>query len=92
MLGRKCAAGWLIPDDLYRESMECNPVQTDEYRRMFTANENEVTKLIRELGHDIVLVRKLQVIHDNKQICEWESEWRILAFRNNLTMPEGELV
>jgi hypothetical protein len=70
--GKHCAAGALIPDELYDPALECTAVGgTDEDQHK---NSNAVTLLIEELGHDIELVKALQAVHDNAALAEWESK------------------
>jgi len=71
--GTKCAGWTLIPDELYNESMEGNTVDGLPY---FT-----------NLVEDINFLLKLQSIHDNDPIDEWETEWRDLAISHILQMP-----
>lgn len=52
--GYKCAAGHLIPDHLYDESMEGKRIGYDFL----------LTQIIKDEGHDIFLVQDLQFVHD----------------------------
>ncbi len=57
--GLKCAVGCLIPDSEYTEDMEdCLP---------YVRSENDLTRLLRNLGHDINLCGDLQSVHDSRQ-------------------------
>lgn len=63
--GRKCAAGHLIPDALYRKSMEGS-----------FAYEGLVAEVLEDAGHDAEFVRQLQILHDDKaQSREDDSAW-----------------
>jgi len=52
--GRMCAAGCLIPDELYRFEMESRSVADDQPAGV----------VIASLGHDLGLVASLQGLHD----------------------------
>jgi hypothetical protein len=74
--GKRCAAGWLIPDDRYDPAFEHTGLGgMDDSGR----NSNGVTLLMEELGHDIELVAELQSIHDNAPLDTWEDRFRQLA-------------
>ena len=64
--GRKCAAGWLIPDELYRPDME------DDSATHIFENSEELLDVIGRDGLDdkLALIRRLQSIHDGDE--EWE--------------------
>jgi hypothetical protein len=51
--GSKCAAGVLIPDELYNPRFEGT-----------AADQKDVGSILSRLGHDLSLVRDLQVVHD----------------------------
>src|SRR5437899_3188379 len=79
--GTKCAAGWLIPDDLYQPEMEGTLVGAGAGRNGDERPEtlNAVSRVLRELGHDLELVRHLQSIHDVGTPDEWERRFCDLA-------------
>lgn len=76
--GFKCAAGMLIPDDQYDPNMEAYTMRND-----FMLN------FISNLGHDVILVRELQDIHDSnglishytpkQRFAHMEADWHRLA-------------
>lgn len=74
--GLKCAAGWLIPDDKYSDSIEDK-----------CADDESVACILEEEGHDVDLVLSLQRIHDDIPPSGWEHSWRTLANRFHLEMP-----
>ena len=65
--GRKCAVGCLIPDHKYSLSLEGQSLEVE-----FA---NELKKILEEEGHDLNLVRQLQVIHDRVFIDHCETEF-----------------
>lgn len=72
--GTKCAAGCLIPDRLY------DPV----YEGATILDKNDkarlVGRIIEEQGHDLLLVRRLQRVHDlYSPVDQWEREFVIVA-------------
>lgn len=69
--GLKCAAGCLIPKRNYKKAFEGTSIC-----RM---GGEAVTDLIKSKGHDLQLVRRLQMCHDDLQPCEWESEFQEIA-------------
>jgi hypothetical protein len=91
--GRKCAAGWLIPDDLYEPEMEGTLVSTgtlDSNGDERPDTLNAVSRVLRELGHDLELVRHLQSVHDAGTPDEWERRFCDLSqtFELVYTPPE----
>ena len=76
--GKRCAAGCLIPDELYSEDMEKHYVAIN-----FGPSEGQPTppgKVIVELGHDLELVHALQKIHDRTvDVSTWRDQLRRLA-------------
>lgn len=64
--GRRCAAGCLIPDTLYRRGMEG--------KTSFT-----LRKLFEELGHNVELVDRLQQCHDSVPVEDWAAKLRDIA-------------
>ena len=76
--GLKCAAGCLIPDEIYDEDLEgqlwCN------------------IKDIVDMKQHAYLVTKLQYIHDEKDVNCWKHELTFLANRLALSTVVMELV
>lgn len=54
-LGRKCAAGWLIPDEVYDDHMEGEPIE-----QLF-----ELYSELEHLSRHVELIQKLQDAHDS---------------------------
>ena len=69
--GRRCAAGCLIPDDKYSPSLEGQSLELE--------SSTELRAILHEEGHDVGLVRQLQMIHDTVLIHHWEKEFEKLA-------------
>lgn len=75
--GRKCAVGILIPDDKYKQDMEqCN------------CDIVHIATLLEQLGHDVPLCRDMQTVHDHFNIPDWESHFRVIAEKHNITYTE----
>lgn len=79
--GDRCAAGVLIPDDRYNYDMEnhsilnwCGKLMTDCI----------VSQLMVELGHDVMLVGRLQKVHDQNDPLHWETQLKKLASEEGL--------
>lgn len=79
--GDKCAAGCLIPDDLYHRNMEGmaidSLIETVKFPPYFKANEH--------------LISEMQWIHDKQSIVDWEENWKRIATDYQLvyTPPES---
>ncbi len=71
----KCAAGHILPDALYHDSME-------GYR----INSDRCTAFKEVVGEDAMsLLVRLQVIHDTYGAEEWEAEWARVAASHGVT-------
>ena len=70
----KCAAGHLIPDELYDENMESH-----DWMGLV-----QKWPSIAALGLPNDLVFALQQIHDHQPVEDWEMYWRELAETHNL--------
>jgi hypothetical protein len=68
----KCAAGCLIPDELYDSKMEFKKVTELDY---FKNNFSDI---------EIPLIRQLQDIHDDFEPLEWSLQIKIIAAQWNL--------
>lgn len=86
--GRKCAAGWLIPDEDYNTNYEGQVVS--RYIK------NSVTDYFKSRDLDICFIIKLQGIHDNtwckndsdeEFIDLWKRQMYDLAQNEKLVMP-----
>jgi len=58
--GAMCAAGILIPDDMYHVGMEGT-----------ACSDGDVFAVLNQLGIDYTLVRSLQQLHDNVPVDIW---------------------
>lgn len=71
----KCAAGCLIPDELYKPEMENNGIL-------------QVDKVFNLNLPDIALVSRMQRIHDNCHVRDWEHHFKMAAKEFNLVVPD----
>lgn len=69
--GLKCAAGCLIPDDLYTLNMEGTRVCGLSF-----FHEN--------FKNEIWMIRRLQSVHDNLEPKNWKSELKFMCSEHNL--------
>lgn len=77
--GRKCAVGWLIPDNLYSPSMEGLAA---------TSRRAGLAAALEELNHDLDLLVALQKAHDDSHSPEsMESKLRKTARLFGLSVP-----
>lgn len=77
----RCAAGCLIPDKQYRDSFE---------GRQIGGSDLTLNSTILCLGHDILLVRALQVVHDEHYVRDWEHRFQFVANEFGLTYTPPE--
>lgn len=85
--GMKCAAGFLITDEMY-EKYGAGDLEGGSVN-----NSLEVQKALMESGVDMLhtsrdLVGRLQYIHDSELPEKWAHELQITADMYHLTMPE----
>ena len=68
--GKKCAAGHIIPDELYSPEMESkNPFGIPAFA---------------DLVENLTFLNDLQYAHDNYNVEDWEECWKELAKQYNL--------
>lgn len=79
--GKMCAAGCLIPDSQYRAWFEGATIGE-------TRDHNAVTQVISCLGHDLRLVKDLQLVHDLYGVERWEEQFERVAKQHNLIFTE----
>lgn len=75
--GLRCAVGCLIPDNLYRPTME-------------GYNVSDLAKFHPELPHlrrHTNILTKMQYIHDSQKPDQWPAALEVLAKEHKLTMP-----
>lgn len=84
--GLKCAAGHLMSDEEYNTyPIEGQIVYTHlDEDDADLASRAMPTKLMLAKGHNLLLVKCLQRIHDQSEPSEWESQWKDLARVLNL--------
>lgn len=76
--GRKCAAGWIIPDNLYSDKMESEGVAG-----------LHVFRVVYSLVENVEFLRLLQMVHDSyNQPDKMKAELEALAKRRGLAIPE----
>jgi len=81
--GRRCFAGVLIPDELYRANFEGWSLRSG------VSNEpSHVGKVLADLGYDIDFVNELQKIHDMTSVDMWEEQFQDLAEKHGLEVPD----
>jgi len=79
--GLKCAAGVLIPDDKYHEGLEWATID-------FGTRAGE---LLRDLGHNIPLVRDLQLCHDGLNVEDWGLRLEEIAKKHGLIIRQEDV-
>lgn len=70
----KCAAGAIIPDELYERGMEGIPI--------CAVNESFNLRL-----EHIELVQSMQYVHDNWEPIDWEEQFIVVAKEFDLVVP-----
>lgn len=85
--GLKCAVGCLITDEEYRSDMENQAVATV----LNFASRNGITSLSNRLDEHIIILNRLQIIHDRTPIHQWPDRLEGVAKDYNFSMP-NELV
>jgi hypothetical protein len=88
--GKMCAAGCLIPDAKYDPKMEKHGVPTNA-QNASSANVL-IAKALESEGHDLLLVRDLQGVHDNREVSDWECYFESTAEDHGLTYTPPEPV
>lgn len=78
--GRKCAIGWLIPDERYKKRMEGKPITSIIYALPDFINITDAMK---------VTLAELQQLHDNAKSGELKEAFQLYANKNQLTFPES---
>jgi hypothetical protein len=89
--GRKCAAGWLLPDELYCDAMEAIGAV---YDTVLARSDNVSEETFLAKHHE--LLKDLQNAHDGagfggSHLAPWEVESRLKAVveKHELQWPEG---
>jgi hypothetical protein len=73
--GLKCAAGCLIPDELYTPDMERQSIHSD----------GRAGAVLERLGYNLDLVLSLQAVHDQGVPDNWPKRLRAVAARYKLS-------
>lgn len=72
--GLQCFAGCLIPDDQYVPEMETTVPM------IHAGNKGTLTgECLLKLGYDLAFVRRLQNIHDHREMDRWEEGFEEVA-------------
>ncbi|WP_157140646.1 hypothetical protein [Paraburkholderia graminis] len=82
MDGKRCAIGWIIPDEVYERSLEFLGVR-DLAARLI---ESEHAAFARVLYRHMPLLRDLQEMHDARHPFEWPFALRVIAQRHQLNV------
>lgn len=73
----RCAAGWIIPDNLYNSKMET--------RRMYAVF-SDFPKVAEYLGREnSELVQRLQDVHDQEPVEYWPTALKVVAEKFELS-------
>lgn len=91
----KCAAGCLIPDELYNHSFEGQIIYEKKYENdIYQIPYNSITTLVCEQGYEecLPLIRNMQIIHDCSFVEYWERGFEIIAHKFGLiySAPQGK--
>jgi hypothetical protein len=82
-MGRKCAIGCLIPDDVYKPAMEGGDVGD------IIAKDLLPLSLAAEFYKNLRLLSALQKVHDQSNtFADWERQWRMVAEDFKLRYPK----
>jgi hypothetical protein len=83
--GCKCAVGALIPDDLYRPSLEGYRATSESVRSILVC--------VGVFHEHLMLVGELQTVHDSFLPLQWRNELRLLAMRRGLEFnPPADVI
>lgn len=83
--GRMCAAGVLIPDDLYDPEWDRRGATIFSCPGDPDSGLQAPGECIKEQGHDLVLVDQLQDVHDTSTVYEWMERLSFVAKLHNLS-------
>ncbi len=78
--GNKCFVGELIPDELYKPSMERKSIL------MVMGDFPEIKTLFKDVNQD--LLQDLQSVHDSDVISDWKEKLRWFGLHYKLEIPE----
>ena len=85
--GNKCAVGLFIPDRLYHDDMECEPVPMEGVRLM-----SPLGKALEKLGlaspEKLDFLRKMQKLHDNRANYDVPFDKYLEALERYSTSPD----
>ncbi|HKR40089.1 MAG TPA: hypothetical protein VJU59_10515 [Paraburkholderia sp.] len=81
--GKRCAVGWLMPDDVYSRSLEFFSVR-DLASMMLDSTRHEYHAFAAFLIRHMVLLSDLQHMHDSNPPVQWPARLRVIAHQNDL--------
>lgn len=88
---KRCAIGYLIPDEKYTESIE--GVGVTAISNMSLAKADKLKSILLELGlDDFPFLSDLQLIHDGYKPVEWPRELTRFALKYKLKVPSEVFV
>lgn len=76
-IGLKCAAGCLIPDDIYNKDVEGGQVDCME--------NFDRPELFKSLVTSLNFLKELQNLHDHQLVMDWKQKLRNLAIKHKLS-------
>lgn len=77
--GLKCAAGWMIPDEVYKRSMEGQAISA-----VLDPTTTGYVPALAPLRPFTALLEMLQAVHDDHLVNEWREKLRNVALKRNL--------
>lgn len=80
--GRRCAIGWLMPDDVYNPGYEGNGVSNLSALLFGRRHESPFARMLDRL---LPLLRSLQEVHDARRPDEWAVALRVVAQLHHLS-------
>lgn len=88
--GRKCAVGWLIPDEEYSSSMDEGSTAIRDNKAVQAVIEKRFGIPANSLEDSDILdfLRDAQSIHDDAFVGAWDRRYAALAERYGLKLPE----
>ncbi|MEM5403807.1 hypothetical protein [Paraburkholderia unamae] len=81
--GKRCAVGWLMPDDVYSRSLEFFSVR-DLASMMLDSTRHEHHAFTAFLIRHMVLLSELQHMHDSNPPAQWPARLRVIAHQNGV--------
>lgn len=93
--GKKCFIGALIPDELYKTSLEDRKGNDVLIELGMLPDRNSLTPHVLDVDDDYYDMRgfisQLQKVHDSLDISVWNDSLLDIAKRHNLTVPNAQI-